>query len=36
VPHNRLLMSLAHGMGHHIDRFGNPTLCEKGPLADLT
>lgn len=36
VPHNRLLMSLAHGMGHRIDRFGNPNLCAKGPLSELT
>jgi hypothetical protein len=36
VPHNRLLLSLAHGMGHHIEKFGNPTFCEKGPLSDLT
>jgi hypothetical protein len=36
VPHNRLLLSLAHGMGHHIDRFGNPDFCGDGPLSDLT
>jgi hypothetical protein len=24
VAHNRLLLSLAHGMGHRISRFGNP------------
>jgi hypothetical protein len=36
VPHNRLLLSLAHGMGHRIDKFGNPTFCEKGPLTELT
>ncbi|WP_437204288.1 DUF1552 domain-containing protein [Planctomicrobium sp. SH664] len=36
VPHNRLLMSLAHSMGHHIDRFGNPDFCTDGPLTDLT
>jgi hypothetical protein len=36
VPHNRLLLSLAHGMGHRIDKFGNPTFCEKGPLSELT
>ncbi len=27
LPHNRLLMALAHGMGHRIDRFGNPDHC---------
>lgn len=36
VPHNRLLMSLAHGFGHHLERFGNPDFCAGGPLADLT
>jgi hypothetical protein len=36
VPHNRLLMSFAHGMGHHIDHFGNPNFCGDGVLADLT
>jgi hypothetical protein len=33
VPHNRLLLSLAHGFGHHIDRFGNPDYCGQGPLS---
>jgi hypothetical protein len=33
VPHNRLLMSLAHGFGHHIDKFGNPNFCSGGPLS---
>jgi len=32
VPHNRLLMSLAHGFGHHIEQFGNPDYCGDGPL----
>jgi Protein of unknown function (DUF1552) len=36
VPHNRLLMSLAHGFGHHLERFGNPDYCSDGPLSDLT
>jgi hypothetical protein len=35
VPHNRLLMSLAHGFGHHIERFGNPDYCGDGPLSGL-
>jgi hypothetical protein len=35
LPHNRLLLSLAHGFGHRIDRFGNPDLCDGGPLPDL-
>jgi hypothetical protein len=36
VPHNRLLMSLAHGFGHRVERFGNPDFCGAGPLNDLT
>lgn len=32
-PHNRLLLSLAHGFGHHIETFGNPNYCAKGPLG---
>jgi hypothetical protein len=32
-PHNRLLLSLAHGMGHHIEKFGNADFCGKGPLS---
>jgi hypothetical protein len=36
VAHNRLLMALAHGMGHHIERFGNPNLCGEGILPNLT
>ncbi len=30
VAHNRLLMSLAHGFGHRVDRFGNPDFCADG------
>jgi Protein of unknown function (DUF1552) len=33
VPHNRLLMSLAHGFGHHIKTFGNPAFCGDGALG---
>jgi hypothetical protein len=36
VPHNRLLLSLAHGMGHRIERFGNPNFCGEGVLPNLT
>ncbi len=36
VPHNRLLLSLAHGFGHHLEKFGNPDFCGDGPLTDLT
>lgn len=32
VPHNRLLLSLAHAFGHRIERFGNPDYCGDGPL----
>jgi hypothetical protein len=33
VPHNRLLLALAHGFGHRIGRFGNPDFCGAGPLS---
>jgi hypothetical protein len=33
APHNRLLLSLAHGFGHTIKRFGNPDFCGAGPLS---
>ncbi|HEX8236179.1 MAG TPA: DUF1552 domain-containing protein [Abditibacteriaceae bacterium] len=36
ASHNRLLLSLAHGMGHRISRFGNPDFCGDGPLPSLT
>ncbi len=36
TAHNRLLMSLAHGFGHRIERFGNPDFCGDGPLSNLT
>jgi hypothetical protein len=36
LPHNRLLLALAHGFGHRIDRFGNPNFCGGGPLPQLT
>ena len=36
LPHNRLLLSLAHGMGHELKRFGNPDFCGDGPLPSLT
>ncbi len=35
VPHNRLLLSLAHGFGYDIDKFGNPDYCGDGPLTGL-
>jgi hypothetical protein len=36
LPHNRLLLSLAHAFGHPIARFGNPDFCGDGPLPGLT
>lgn len=33
VPHNRMLLSIAHGFGHHIESFGKPEFCTDGPLA---
>lgn len=33
TPHNRLWLSVAHAFGHEIKTFGNPRLCEAGPLA---
>jgi hypothetical protein len=36
VPHNRLLISLAHAFGHEIKTFGNPDMSKDGPLGDLT
>ena len=36
VPHNRFLLSLAHAMGHPLERFGNPDYCGDGPLAGLS
>src|SRR5205823_3641526 len=31
VPHNRLLLALAHGFGHRFKTFGNPDFCGAGP-----
>jgi hypothetical protein len=36
VPHNRLLLALAHGFGHRIQRFGNPNFCGDGVLSSLS
>jgi hypothetical protein len=36
LPHNRLLLSLAHGFGHRIPHFGNPDFCGAGSLPNLT
>ena len=32
LPHNRLLLSIAHGFGHHLESFGNNSLSHGGPL----
>ena len=32
VAHNRLLMALAHGVGHRVDTFGNKRRSQGGPL----
>lgn len=32
VPHNRLLLALAHGFEHRLERFGNPDYCGDGAL----
>ena len=31
--HNRFLLSLAHAVGHPLETFGNPALCQGGPLV---
>jgi hypothetical protein len=33
TPHNRLWLSIAHAFGHDLKTFGNPKLCEQGPLS---
>ncbi|MFT6577573.1 MAG: hypothetical protein ACJA16_005790 [Akkermansiaceae bacterium] len=33
VPHNRLLLSLAHSMGHNIQTFGEKKWSQEGPLS---
>jgi hypothetical protein len=32
VPHNRLHLALSHAVGHRLETFGKPALCEGGPL----
>jgi hypothetical protein len=36
LSHNRLLLSLAHGMGHRLKTFGNRNFCGDGVLPNLT
>lgn len=33
APHNRLHLALAHAVGHRIETFGKPALCQGGPLS---
>ncbi len=35
VPHNRLHMAVAHAVGHTLETFGKPELCDGGVLPDL-
>ena len=35
LPHNRLLLALAHAVGHRREAFGKPELCSGGVLPDL-
>ena len=35
VPHNRLLMAVAHAVGHRVETFGKPELCDGGVLPSL-
>jgi len=36
IPHNRLLLSLSHAFGHHLEKFGNPDYCTDGPLTGMS
>jgi len=33
VAHNRLHLALAHAVGHRLETFGKPALCDGGPLS---
>src|SRR5262249_44010066 len=35
LPHNPLLLAVAHGAGHRLETFGNPNFCPGGPLREL-
>ena len=35
VPHNRLLLSIAEGMGQPLASFGNGDYCGDGPIGEL-
>ena len=32
TPHNRFHLALAHAVGHRLETFGKPSLCEGGPV----
>ena len=32
AAHNRLWLTVAHSMGHHLETFGKPELCAGGLL----
>jgi hypothetical protein len=32
AAHNRLHLALAHGVGHHLETFGNKKLSQGGPI----
>jgi hypothetical protein len=32
TPHNRLHLALAHAVGHKLQTFGKPSMCDAGPL----
>jgi hypothetical protein len=32
IAHNRFHLALAHAVGHRLETFGKPALCEGGPL----
>ena len=33
VAHNRFHLALAHAVGHRLETFGKPALCQGGPLS---
>lgn len=35
LPHNRLWISLAHGLGQQLETFGNPELSKGGVVSEL-
>jgi len=35
LPHNRLLLAIAHALGHELEHFGSRPHCVDGPLTGL-